>query len=141
MTVFVLDTSFLAHALVSTQMTEAAADALQEIVRTGDERIVPLPMVVEFGSLLRKSVTQGRITGPEARAVYFEMLDIAESVSPPQEVLRRGYELAEELGQSDTFDSTGYALAEAFDGEFWTSDRRFANAAANAGMTRVRLSP
>jgi predicted nucleic acid-binding protein len=35
----------------------------------------------------------------------------------------------------------GYVVAEEIDGEFWTSDQRFANAARNAGLTRVRLVP
>ena len=37
--------------------------------------------------------------------------------------------------------AAGYATAEALDAEFWTSDRRFANAARQASLERLRFIP
>lgn len=50
-----------------------------------------------------------------------------------------GFELAVRLGQSDTFDATGYVIAQRYGAEFWVSDVRFANAAAAAGLTGIRV--
>ena len=54
-------------------------------------------------------------------------------------LLDRAWEIATLLGQSDVFDSLGYAVAEAEGAEFWTSDRRFANATAGR-LAGVRLA-
>jgi predicted nucleic acid-binding protein len=56
-------------------------------------------------------------------------------------LIRHAWSTANDLGQSDVFDSLGYAVALARDGEFWTSDQRFANAAANRGLPNVVFVP
>jgi hypothetical protein len=54
-------------------------------------------------------------------------------------VAARAMQVATRLGQSDTFDSTGYAIAERLGAESWVSDRRFANAAATAQLPGIRF--
>jgi predicted nucleic acid-binding protein len=139
--VIVLDTSFLAHALIPTQRTLEAVEALRSLKASSEEVVVPLHVVVEFGSLLRKVVNQRRIAQHEAQAAFREVMELGDTLSPSEETLLYGFELASRLEQSDTFDATGYALAEAVAGEFWTADRRFANAADTAGLTAHRLVP
>jgi hypothetical protein len=51
----------------------------------------------------------------------------------------RGFELARLLGETDTFDTTGYAVAEALGADFWVSDQRFAEAVVRAALPNVRF--
>ncbi len=60
-------------------------------------------------------------------------------VPTDEAVILRAWDIATDLGQSDTFDALGYAVAEAYDGEFWTCDQRFANAAAGRDYPRLRF--
>lgn len=135
-----LDTSLLSHALISHQRTESAVNSLDELRREGHDPICADSMFVEFTSLLRKFVNQQRLSGQVAAVVLDELLEFRIELIPVHEALvRRAFEIATQLGQSDTFDAMGYAVAEAEGGEFWTSDQRFANAAHAQGLAGVRL--
>lgn len=92
--------------------------------------------------MLRKLVARGSIAPNDAEGVFESLLGVeARVVGSGRETVRRGMELATRLGQSDTFDSTGYAIAERLGAEFWVSDRRFANAAAPARLPNIRFIP
>lgn len=141
MTYAILDTSLLAHALLSTQRTEASEAVLHELIEGAAPIVVPPHVVIEFGSLVRKAVSRGRIEPTEAVAVFQDVMNLGRRASFSESVLERGFDIATRLGQSDTFDATGYAIAEALDGEFWTADRRFAAAAQSANLPGVRFVP
>ncbi len=66
---------------------------------------------------------------------------ITRRVEPSDAVLARAWSFAGQLGQSDVFDSLGYAIAEEIGAEFWTSDLRFSNAAAHARLSSIRYIP
>lgn len=138
MNTVVLDTSFLAHALVPSQQTPESAEALVRLIASDDNIVIPAPLIVEFGSLVRKAANLGRVSVVEAQEIFSYVFDLKAIMDVTPGLLSRGYEIAEKLSQSDTFDSTGYVLAEAVGGEFWTADRRFANAARAAGLSAVR---
>ena len=121
------------------QATDAAIDAVASISRGGHIAITIGEFLAEFDSLLRKLVTVRRATLAEANEVRDRAMSIHEVVVPVGSVVRqRAWELAARLGQSDVFDALGYAAAEAYDAEFWTSDGRFANAAQGAALSRLR---
>jgi predicted nucleic acid-binding protein len=77
----------------------------------------------------------------DARGFFDDFLLIPAVVIEASDFAKASFELALRLGQSDSFDATGYAIAEAIGGELWTSDRRFVNAATSAGLTAARLIP
>ncbi len=95
--------------------------------------------MVEFHSVLRKLWARRRISDLRAREVLSELVALEYDVVWVDGAADRGFELATQLNQSDTFDTTGYAVAEALGAEFWVSDRRFAAAAAQASLPNVRF--
>ena len=81
-----------------------------------------------------------QITTVEADEAFAELRSLDILILPLDDnLLARAYELAKLLNQSDVFDAAGYATAEAYGADFWTSDRRFANAAQAAGLDNVRF--
>ncbi len=103
--------------------------------------VIPLHVLVEFASILRSLTVRRRLSGADSHVIFEALLGISTLQSWHEEAPRRGFALVIRLGQSDTFDATGYAVAERLGAEFWVSDRRFANAAASAGLGGVRLVP
>jgi predicted nucleic acid-binding protein len=135
-----IDTSLLVHATVARQQTSAARAALTQIVAEGHRMFGAPGLHLEYPSLLRRLISQRRLAQDEGDALFGAFLAsdiIPVPLSTPLQ--ERAWELARRLGQSDTFDAMGYAVAEEIDGEFWTSDRRFANAASGARLARVRF--
>jgi predicted nucleic acid-binding protein len=112
---------------------------LRLLTPTGDELVVAAYVPIEFASLLRKLVVRGRHTEQEAfdGLHAFERLAIIVEDSGPH--LREGLRLAALFNHSDTFDATGYALAQSLGAEFWVCDKRFANSATAAGLTGFRF--
>lgn len=142
MTAFVvIDTSFLSHALIQSQQSAAALEAMEVASRSEIAFLLPEPVMVEFLSFLRSSVVRSRIDRSEAARIATLALSLDRlSGQLPLTVLNRAWEIATRLGQSDVFDAYGYATAEWLDAELWTADKKFANAAAGAGLNRVRLA-
>jgi hypothetical protein len=94
---------------------------------------------VEFHSGLRKLWARRRISDLRAREVLSELVALEYDVGWVDGAADRGFDLASRLNQSDTFDSTGYAVAEALGADFWVSDRRFAEAVVRAALPNVRF--
>lgn len=132
-----LDTSFLAHALVRLQMTAAAVREFERLESSDDPVLVWESSFVEFKSFIRKSITRRHLTSREGTEIVRRLRFASRIVHATDDLLERGFELATRLGQSDTFDATGYVLAVANGADFWVSDRRFANAAFAARLPRI----
>ncbi len=115
---------------------------LGSLIHTGRPLAAPDSLFLEYESLLRKAVNRRQITVREADNAFEDLRSLQVTIIPLDEpLLARAYELAKLLGQSDVFDAAGYATAEAYGAEFWTSDRRFANAANTANLGSVRFIP
>lgn len=114
--------------------------ALDALVRTDEPLTSTDALFLEYLSLLRKATNRGHVTSVEADRAFQELRHLDILIIPLDDhLLARAYELAKLLGQSDVFDAAGYAVAEAYGAEFWTSDRRFANAASAANLAAVRF--
>ena len=101
--------------------------------------MAPSLLFSEFPSLLRKLISQRRLTPSEGEVLFelFRLLPV-EPVNVTARSLQESWDLATRLGQSDTFDSMAYVVAVDQGATLWTCDRRFANAARAAGLTSVR---
>jgi len=116
--------------------------ALQEIATRQHTVLLTSLTLVEFGSLTRKLRNQGSLTTTESEAIFEQLLAVPHSLVPVTTAdIAAGYRLAAVLGQSDTFDSTGHAVAQRLHAEFWVSDRRFAGVAERVALPGVRLIP
>ncbi len=132
-------TSFWSHAIVPSQRTEGAASALTELILDDDEVLVTPLVLVEFHSLLRKLTLRGTLTSTDVANALADMASYQPRMAWEPGVELEGFELAVRLGQSDTFDATGYVIARRYGAEFWVSDRRFANGAETARLPGVRF--
>lgn len=136
------DTSFLSHALLPSQQTPESTAALRQALDDGDELVATATVVIEFFSLLRKLSNRGVLSVTESDAIRQRVTaTIARFVAVTEHDVHAGYRLASRLGQSDTFDATGYVVASRSGMQFWVSDRRFANAASAEGLDGVRFLP
>ena len=123
-------------------MTATAAEALIQLGDPGIRRLTPAVLFSEFPSLLRKLIARRHLEVGEGARILRALIALKVEVVPTDErLILRAWDIATDLGQSDTFDALGYATAEAYDAEFWTCDRRFANAAAGRDYPRLRFIP
>ncbi len=134
------DTSLLSHALIPTQQTAEASEALRQALNDDVVLFATATVMVEFLSLLRKLTNKGTLSTRESDVIRQRLsATIAAFLPITEHDAHAGYLVAARLGQSDTFDATGYVLAQRHGVEFWVSDRRFANSASAAGLTGIRL--
>lgn len=140
--VTVVDTSFLCHALLPSQLTPAALKELTRLSASEDDLQAPALVFSEFPSVLRKLENKGQLAKQDAERLFdiFRRLKLT-AVNSSDRLLQRSWSLARELGQSDTFDSMGYAVAEAAKAPFLLSDKKFKNAAANRKLPNVQYFP
>jgi predicted nucleic acid-binding protein len=121
------------------QQTQDAADALTGLTGGDFDLVLTPPVLVEFDSVLRALLRRRVLTDLEAADVRLAVRELQARVEWRVGIEDRGFELARLLNASDTFDTTGYAVAEALGAEFWVSDRRFAEAAAHASLPNVHF--
>jgi predicted nucleic acid-binding protein len=87
-------------------------------------------------SAIRGAVYTRLITADEGRSAIEDLLTLGIETRPMSpEQCRSGFEWAGRLGQARAYDGFYLALAEELGAEFWTADRRLANAARQAGAT------
>ena len=136
------DCSLFSHGWLPSQLTVPAEQALN-VLRQSEVRVLsPAVLVTEFSSLLRKLMARRQVERALADRLLRDLLSFRiELVPTDEQLLLRAWDIATDLGQSDTFDALGYATAEAYGAEFWTCDRRLANAAAGRDYPRLRFIP
>lgn len=100
--------------------------------------VVPTLWEYEVVSLLRKATAREFLTQDQALAAIETILRLSyEQVPPSVRLDQRALAWAEVLGQSTAYDGQYLAVAEALGVEFWTADRRLANAVRQVGETWV----
>lgn len=117
----VVDASVIAPAVA-----DAGADGAAFRQRLRGEMIaVPDLLGVEVVSVLRRQVAASLITPAQASAALDDLLDLPLSVFPTGPLLRRAWQLRENL---TAYDACYVALAEALDCTLLTADARLTNA-------------
>ncbi|HEV2069489.1 MAG TPA: type II toxin-antitoxin system VapC family toxin [Acidimicrobiales bacterium] len=117
----VVDASVIAPAVAG-----AGADGAAFRQRLRGEMIaVPDLLGVEVVSVLRRQVAASLITPAQASAALDDLLDLPLSVFPTGPLLRRAWQLRENL---TAYDACYVALAEALDCTLLTADARLTNA-------------
>lgn len=117
----VVDASVLAPAIA-----DAASDGPRFRNRLRGEAIIgPDLLRIEVASVLRRHANAGLLTPQQADAAISDLLDFPITVFPTRPLLRRVWELRQNL---TSYDGCYVALAEAVDSPLVTADRRLANA-------------
>lgn len=117
----------VADASVVVLVVADASDA-GEVLRSrlrGDAVCCPDLLRVEVVSALRRTSAAGQLTRAQAAAAIDDLLELPLSVFPTTPLLRRAWELRENLS---AYDACYVALAEALDCPLLTTDGRLARA-------------
>jgi predicted nucleic acid-binding protein len=102
------------------------------------ELIVPTLWSYEIVSSLRKGVAIGRVSPEQAIAALESILAMGIEEVPPTPTLHRlALQWSGRLNQTVAYDAAYLALAESQEADFWTADRRLADAARNWGTSWV----
>ena len=117
----VVDASVLAPVVA-----DAGSDGLRFRGRLrGEVAVGPDLLRVEVTSVVRRHANTGQLTPEQADAAIGDLLDFPITVFPTAPLLRRVWELRQNL---TAYDGCYVALAEAVDSPLVTADRRLANA-------------
>ncbi|MDQ5824335.1 MAG: type II toxin-antitoxin system VapC family toxin [Chloroflexota bacterium] len=136
----VVDASLAVWAVLP-PMQDEGVDALGAFVKwhsEGRRLVAPMIWLGEATSTIRRAVYLKRISehkGPEAISKIFA-LDI-ETIPADESLCKAALGWATRLQQVRAYDAFYLALAERLQTEFWTADKRLANAAQQLGVNRV----
>jgi predicted nucleic acid-binding protein len=97
----------------------------------------PVLFSYELTSVARKAVAQKRLTVSEGRIVRDKMLEFPVQLHFDDALLKRAYDLAEQLNRPSAYDAQYLALAERLGCDFWTADEKLFNA-VGAALASVR---
>lgn len=119
--------------------SDKAAGMMQQWLGGEVELLVPALWSYEVVSALRKAVVLQVISADTAMTVLHDLLTIGiREVAPTLTLQRKALEWADRLNHTVAYDATYLALAEDEEAEFWTADRQLADAAVQAGASRVQ---
>lgn len=133
----VLDSSiFIASVYVET-FTPQAKGLLKQLKDAKTILNAPSLLRYELIAVSRKAVYQGRITAEQGRIARDQLLTYPVTLHFDDDLLKRGYELAEEFNRPTAYDAQYLALAERLPCELWTADECLFNA-VSAKFTSIR---
>ncbi len=126
----VVEASVLATALAD---DGADGDAARERLR-GEDVAAPALLDLEVASVLRRQLSRGRLDARRARLALDDLLDLPIQRTPHGPLLRRCWELRDNLS---VYDAAYVALAEALEVPLVTADARLARASRVACAVEV----
>jgi len=123
-----VDASLIVRCLSYEPGTGAATGWLQ--CHGDEEMVAPWLLAAEVASVLRLKAGKNEMTVAESKEAMrlLGLLDIRFVFD--LELVRRAYEVAEDLNQPSIYDALYVAVAEREKCDLWTADTRFANAAS-----------
>jgi predicted nucleic acid-binding protein len=125
----VVDASLAVAWIVPESHTSAARQLLLNWVQRHTLRLVPCLFAPEAGTALLRHLQRGTLRPGSVHELLGELLNSVYVVPEDHCLALRATAIATQLGLAKIYDSLYLALAEKEDCEFWTGDRRFAQAA------------
>ena len=133
--ILVIDAGIAAFTVLGGSINKATERAWAGWRKTHAELFAPQLWRFEVTSMLRKANALGDIKTHEAQDGLAAILAFNVTlVAPDDELCRSALRWAERLKQSAAYDGFYLALASRLQAEFWTTDRRLANAARQSGV-------
>jgi predicted nucleic acid-binding protein len=118
---------------------ESAAFYLSRFEKWREDHVpvfAPAFWEAEVVSAIRQYVYRKEIISSEAHEAVDAFFHLRVEIVPhDKELCRRALDWAEAIGQSKVYDSLYLALAERLHADFWTADKKLADAARAAGAT------
>lgn len=132
------DSNLVLALVLTLPYTSASTRKIREWEEQNAELLVPTLWSYEVTSTLRKAVVSGSISTEMAANALQYILSMQILEVPPTPALhQKALEWAARLNQIVAYDAAYLALAESEGAEFWTADRRLADAAINSGALWV----
>ena len=129
----VVDASLAVKWLVEEDDSDKAHAILQSWDAQNITRIAPHLLPFEVANVLHRRVVSGDLRVEDSTQMIAHLLGSRLELHHPPGLHARALELAAQLKQGAAYDSHYLALAEEFDCELWTGDRRFHRAAQTVG--------
>ncbi|MBO1346551.1 MAG: type II toxin-antitoxin system VapC family toxin [Hormoscilla sp. GUM202] len=132
------DSNLIVALVIPVPYTAAATRKMQQWQNTNVELVVPTLWAYEVVSTLRKAVAISGLSADRVAAGLQYILSLNIPQVPPTPALHQQALIwAGRLNQIVAYDAAYLALAESQDAEFWTADRRIADAARNLNISWV----
>jgi len=118
--------------------SSAALSKIQQWQQQKVSLIVPNLWSYEIVSSLRKAIVIGKLSPEQATTALESILRMGiEEIAPTPSLHRLALEWSIRLNQTVAYDAAYLALAQSQEANFWTADRRLADAAKNCGASWV----
>lgn len=128
----VIDASLAAMWVIPEPFSAKALSLVHHLPQEGINLIAPSLILTEITNALYKRVVRGEINLPAALEGLNIILDFDIEIYEEAGLHARAMELSHRLNRPSTYDCHYLALAEIHECPFWTGDKKFYNAAANA---------
>ena len=106
----------------------AAQSVWQSWTSSGEMVFAPELFWAETLSVVRRKVHQGFHSEADGEESYGVLANLAVQIRHPDDLYQVAWQLANRFNRPTIYDSCYLALAEIIGCEFWTADRRLANA-------------
>ncbi|MBF2008587.1 MAG: type II toxin-antitoxin system VapC family toxin [Chlorogloeopsis fritschii C42_A2020_084] len=134
------DSNIVLALVLTLPYTPASINKMREWQEQNTELLVPTLWSYEVTSSLRKAIASRSISDEIATRALQHILSLEICEVPPTPTLHlKALEWAAKLNQIVAYDAAYLALAESEGAEFWTADRRLAEAARNLGAYWVHF--
>ena len=134
----VVDSSLTVFQLLDTEQSDWAVAAWNHLQAKEAAIYVPRLWVFEVTSTVHKYLFDGEVTLDEAERALEAAFELSVNImDEDMSLCRAAFRWASRLKQKAAYDGFYLAVAEALNADFWTADRRLANAARQLGVTWV----
>ena len=120
----VIDASLAVKWLVEEEDSDKAHALLESWVAQDVTRIAPFLMPFDVANVLHRRILRGEFSISEGALMMTRLLGSRLQFHQSPNLHVRAIELASRFNQGAVYDAHYVALAEEFDCEFWTADRR-----------------
>jgi predicted nucleic acid-binding protein len=138
MSLLCIDTSFVIRLITQTPTHSTYLELWEQWMNTETEVIAPSLLPYEVCNGLHRQAIANLITFAESEQLLQVALALPITLYQDDGLHLRSRSLAQEFSLPATYDAHYLALAERFDAEFWTCDRRLFNA-VQARLSWVHL--
>jgi len=126
--VIVVDASIALKLILHEPDSAIVRQRWQQWAMAGEIRLAPPPFRSETLSVIRRSVYRGILDRVDGDAAAQQLLVLPIQIREPPELYQRAWQLSVRYNRPTIYDCCYLALAEIEQCEFWTADRRLANA-------------
>lgn len=108
--------------------SDVARNLWQTWIDRGEVVIAPVLFRAETLSVVRQNVHRGLLTAEQGEAAYTVLENLGVEFLEPGDLYRVAWQYAQRFNRPTVYDCCYLALAAIVGCEFWTADRRLANA-------------